>query len=179
VVLKSHIPKIPFLKIWPGSPRPIDPDAVAFRWGLDYDSADLPAEVSPVADYSEQWTRYKRLRNTWLTFFLAELAFYFGPLDRLTWRTFRPVFPTVDPIYFFVGPLFVIGVLLIIAGDSLRKWKCPRCGKPFAGGLKTADQFRTYLNWLFLPKQCRACGLSKYAADSHADQIAQPISPQG
>jgi hypothetical protein len=106
-VLDRQLTKIPFLKIWLGSPRSIDPDAVAFRWGLDYDSADRPAEVSPVADYSEQWTRYKRLRNTWLTFFLAELAFYFGPLDRLTWRTFRPVFPTVDPIYFFVGPLFV------------------------------------------------------------------------
>ena len=132
-----------------------------------------------MADYSQQWTRYKRLRNAWLTFFLAELAFYFGPFDRLTWRIFRPVFPTVDPMYFFVGPLFVIGVVLIIAGDTLRKWKCPRCGKPFAGGLKAADQFRTCLNWLFLPKHCGACGLSKYAADSHADQFAQPTSPQG
>jgi hypothetical protein len=96
-------------------------------------------------------------------------------------RIFRIVFFTILIVGF--SPLVPIsvaqydliieilwGVTLVLLGRYLWKWKCPGCGKRFAGKTR---------KWPFLPQQCANCGLPRYSVYSAAAPgVAQGSSPQ-
>ena len=113
-----------------------------------------------VTDYTDQWVRFKRLRNTWLIL----LVFDVGPFENWVQPLLRKLLPSVSDAAIGIGPEFLCLVGLALIGRELLYWKCPRCAKPFAGGNKVWDSVRTSLDWLRLPKKCISCGLPKYAS---------------
>jgi hypothetical protein len=124
-----------------------------------------------MADYAEGWQQFRRLRNIWLLILAAELSPISDALESFFYKILRPS----DPAYVVVGVQFVFGVALVLIGNHLWKWKCPRCSKLFAGGYKVMDKLSTSLNWLFLPKQCVSCGLPRYSTNPEATSSQGPI----
>jgi hypothetical protein len=82
-------------------------------------SETLPPEER--AEYLAAWREYKLLRNvTWIGFALLLIFLLIAARHRSEmWN-------------FFAGAVFIV---LLPANIALQRWKCPRCGKRFSGGL--------------------------------------------
>jgi Clp amino terminal domain, pathogenicity island component len=102
-------------------------------------------------DYREAWKRYRLLRALWVFIVLIEL----GPVEVI----FARLLPAVVPATRDIVQMFVSFSLLFLIDWKIINWKCPRCGRSFFTGAKPTPHMR----WLFLPRRCRFCGLSKYA----------------
>ena len=126
-----------------------------------------------MTDYAQQWKRFKWLRNAWVFLLVA----VFLGMNAVIARVIRIAIPSMAPGFAAVIAEFLWLVTIALIALELRNWKCPACGKPFAGGHKTRDHVKTYFNWLFLPKQCVSCGLPKYSIDPAAAPSAVQSSP--
>ena len=105
-----------------------------------------------LTEYQDAWNRYRRFRVLWLIISLMEL----GPTEVLV----AGMFPRVLPATRDFVQIFVSFSILFLIDSRLRDWRCPRCGRSFFTGVGRARPLR----WLFLPQQCRFCGLPKYAS---------------
>src|SRR3954463_747137 len=97
-------------------------------------------------NYQDNWQRYKRVRN-------------------LFWVLFLGLFPALLMMLVALGTSFespglviaaVWFVLLLMVGNRVSRWRCPRCGKIFAGAW--------WYNKGFAARNCEHCGLPKYAS---------------
>jgi hypothetical protein len=112
----------------------------------------------PIGDYSEDWHRYKLLRNVFLVLWLGlipALYVFFVVGSRIVQTDILAIVLT--------GSWVLAGVWVRIV---LLTWQCPRCGERFSGAsLWVADwSYGKY----FLPKRCVHCALPKYAKDASA-----------
>ena len=67
-------------------------------------------------------------------------------------------FNTTIPDFVYIAGLVYIGMLFVmyaVASTRFSRWRCPRCGKIFAG--------TWWYNRGFLVRNCSHCGLPKYA----------------
>ena len=90
-----------------------------------------------MSNYKQQWRYFKWARFTLLAVLILGVSPLL-PMSLSKWDLFIDVFEVI--------PIFVLAIWLY-------RWKCPRCGKPFAGRS----------GGLFLPAQCASCGLPKYS----------------
>ena len=73
-------------------------------------------------DYTENWHRYRRLRNVYV---LICGSFLLVPiLDTSFHRVVRPFLPGFVILWF---------VTVLVLGIPVSGWRCPRCGKRFSG----------------------------------------------
>lgn len=106
-----------------------------------------------MADYTQDWNDYRRVRNQAL---IALVAFVpIRLIDLLAGKLFGQS-TTLD----FLIPILVLVWILsvLITGSRLASWPCPRCGGRFssmwwARGLA------------FLAQSCANCGFKKFAKD--------------
>jgi hypothetical protein len=101
-----------------------------------------------VTDYQWAWSRFRILR---IVFFILLIV------------GFSPLVPISIAQYDLIIEI-LWGLTLILLGRYLWKWKCPRCGKRFAGKTK---------KWLLLPQQCVSCGLPRYSPNRGVPSAAQ------
>jgi hypothetical protein len=112
-----------------------------------------------MADFQETWSGYKRVRDVYVVVFASRFL-----IDVVSFFVFQGV---VHP-RFDLGVNLVWGISLLLLGQRLWKFRCPRCNKLFAGGWKVMDKISTCLDWIFLPRTCVSCGLPKYSTDPTA-----------
>ena len=100
-------------------------------------------------NYQDHWRRYKQLRN-------------------LTWVLLIGLLPSLVMMLASIAtgfetslPGFVLAVtwfsLFMFVGNRVARWRCPRCGKVFAGAYPRG-----------FVKKCEYCGLPKYATTDPA-----------
>jgi predicted membrane channel-forming protein YqfA (hemolysin III family) len=102
----------------------------------------------PPDDYQEHWRRYKKLRNVFFFLFLGYVPVVaaFTVLVSMPLRAFTPS---------FVFAVIWI-VMLLVVGNRLSAWRCPRCGQWFAA--------KWWYNKGLFARKCVHCGLPKFAA---------------
>jgi len=106
-----------------------------------------------MADYTQDWNDYRRVRNHAL---LALLGFVpIRLIDLLIVKLFGQSM-MVD----FLIPILVLAWILsvLIAGSRLATWPCPRCGGRFSS--RWWDK-----GLAFVAQSCANCGLKKFARD--------------
>lgn len=101
----------------------------------------------PHNEYTENWQRYKRLRNQSFALWFAYIpaVYVFTMLVSKAFGTFLPSFV-------FAGVWMLV---MVTNGVRLSFWRCPRCGKWFSA--------YWWYNRGFLARRCVHCGLPKYA----------------
>ena len=104
-----------------------------------------------MADYQWAWSRFRIVRIVLFLLLIVGIS---------------PLVP-ISIAQYELALDIVWGLTLFLLGWYLWKWKCPRCGKRFAG--KTGK-------WLLLPEHCASCGLQKYSTNSAAPDAAQQAS---
>jgi len=106
-----------------------------------------------MADYSQQWRAYRKLRNLALSVSISMLLLvmgssFLGPFDSRRLG--------------LILALSVVGAgvfsAVIVTGLRVEAWRCPRCGRSFVS------------KWwsklvVFFATECANCGLPKYAND--------------
>ena len=98
-------------------------------------------------DYTDAWSRYKKLRN------ISLFAFFgYVPAMVVAALLIFPVFHTFTPV-FAIAFAWLAGMM--VTGFRLSHWRCPRCGKWFAA--------TWWYNRGFFARKCVHCGLPKYA----------------
>jgi hypothetical protein len=104
-----------------------------------------------MADYSQQWRDYRRLRNQALLaiFGIIPVGLLMQLLGRLfgTARVTDFVSAAIILAWFFAA---------LFTGARVTVWPCPRCGKNF--GFKW-----WYKNSALIARRCAHCGLAKFA----------------
>jgi DNA-directed RNA polymerase subunit RPC12/RpoP len=104
-----------------------------------------------MADYSEQWRDYRRVRNEALLalFGIIPVGFLRWLLERLfgTAGVTASVSAAVILAWFFAA---------LFTGARVTVWRCPRCGKNF--GFKW-----WYKSSALIARRCAHCGLAKFA----------------
>ncbi len=113
-----------------------------------------------MADFQEAWAKFRRLRTTFAVLLLCEFF-----LNDLAAFAFRSILHISYPGNFYFGVYAITPVGLFLVGNSLKSWKCPRCGKAFAGGFRVWDKVSTSLDWWLLPQKCFFCELPKFSND--------------
>jgi hypothetical protein len=109
----------------------------------------------PTADYTPTWRRYRIWYAVSLILFVAYLPafviashFFPGAMHRAS---------VIIPAFFAYGITWM--VVTVVA----KRWKCPRCGRPFF----LTPVMQTQPPMLFI-RSCRSCGLPKYAGSDPA-----------
>ena len=95
-------------------------------------------------NYQENWRRYKRVRNLFWVLFLGLLPALLMILVALG-SSFESPGLVIAAAWF---------VLFLVVGNRVSRWRCPRCGKIFAGAW--------WYNKGFAARRCEHCGLPKY-----------------
>jgi len=105
-------------------------------------------------DYQGDWHRYKRLRGRFVIVCVGYAVFSFSVIFSKSW--------------FSVAACVIAGiwmVFVVILGNRLKDWCCPRCGNRFSGSW--------WYNDAFFDRKCAHCGLPKFAAhDSGSGSVS-------
>jgi hypothetical protein len=103
-----------------------------------------------MADYSQQWRVYRRLRNLALgvsisILFLGMMSVLFGPLDSNRLGLILAL---------SIGGIGAFSAAIVTA-VRVNAWRCPRCGRSFVS--KWWSKFA-----VFFATDCANCGLRKF-----------------
>jgi hypothetical protein len=102
--------------------------------------------VAPVSNYQQEWQDYKRRRNQFWIVVGAYLPICFA-IALVSIKLFHSLVPGFVAAFIWMG-------LLTISGIRIQAWRCPRCGKLFAG--------TWWYNLGLMARRCVHCGLRKY-----------------
>jgi hypothetical protein len=103
-------------------------------------------QASSMIGYQPHWQQYKRRRNQfWLV--LGAYAPTCFAIALVSMKLFQSLIPVFVAAFLWIG-------LLTIAGIRIQTWRCPRCGKWFAGPW--------WYNLGLAARRCAHCGLRKY-----------------
>jgi hypothetical protein len=127
-------------------------------------------QISREANYTADWRRYRRLRNLTLAVLIGGCV-----LDVFLPTLYQSLSGAQDDSKFSAILFAVWALACVLVSQQLMKFKCPRCGNVFCGGAKALESPGRWFDWVFLPKQCAACGLPKFALSP--DQSDPPASP--
>jgi predicted RNA-binding Zn-ribbon protein involved in translation (DUF1610 family) len=98
-----------------------------------------------MADFSRQWSEYRRLRNNALLLLGLTAALVAGSL-----LAHQEIL--LGAIAIAGGAIFVSAIVIAI---RVHKWRCPRCGQAFIG--KWSSEFA-----VLVADKCAHCGLRKW-----------------
>jgi hypothetical protein len=109
-----------------------------------------------MADYREQWRRYK-VRERWIVAVMILEFVGFLPFIAVVSIASKRLIPGTD----VPANAAIVGwmALFLFTGTRLRTFRCPRCGKNFSGGIFGDIRVLIRSPKAFFGKECVYCGL--------------------